>query len=409
MNISFFIAKRLFSTKENNNNYTRPIISIAVLAISLSVSLMMISLIILKGFKNEIYNKVTGFGSHIKITKLTDNQSFENYPINFDDQLYSQILNNANVTNIQTVATKAGIIKNNEEILGVVLKGVGNDYDHSFLKSNLIEGNTLLISEDSLQKSNDIVVSESIARKIGCSVGDKLSIYFMDNPVRVRKLNVIGVYNTGLSEFDDLLVFGDIKQIQKLNNWNSSQIGAYEVSLKDLKFLEDEAEKFYQNLDFNLNTTTIKQSYPQIFDWLALQDLNIIVIITLMLIVGSVNMITALLIIILEKTQFIGLLKSLGASNKIIRRVFLYNSLYLISRGLFFGNLIALGFAVLQQKFSFISLDPEIYFMDTVPVSIDFLPLLYLNIGTIIICYVFLIVPSFIVSKISPVKALRFE
>ena len=409
MNISFFIAKRLFSTKENNNNYTRPIISIAVLAISLSVSLMMISLIILKGFKNEIYNKVTGFGSHIKITKLTDNQSFENYPINFDDQLYSQILNNANVTNIQTVATKSGIIKNNEEILGVVLKGVGNDYDHSFLKSNLIEGNTLLISEDSLQKSNDIVVSESIARKIGCSVGDKLSIYFMDNPVRVRKLNVIGVYNTGLSEFDDLLVFGDIKQIQKLNNWNSSQIGAYEVSLKDLKFLEDESEKIYQNLDFNLNTTTIKQSYPQIFDWLALQDLNIIVIITLMLIVGSVNMITALLIIILEKTQFIGLLKSLGASTKIIRRVFLYNSLYLISAGLFFGNLIALGFAVLQQKFSFISLDPEIYFMDTVPVSIDFLPLLYLNIGTIIICYVFLIVPSFIVSKISPVKALRFE
>ena len=409
MNISFFIAKRLFSTKENNNNYTRPIISIAVLAISLSVSLMMISLIILKGFKNEIYNKVTGFGSHIKITKLTDNQSFENYPINFDDQLYSEILNNENVTNIQTVATKAGIIKNNEEILGVVLKGVGNDYDHSFLKSNLIDGNTLLISEDSLQKSNDIVVSESIARKIGCSVGDKLSIYFMDNPVRVRKLNVIGVYNTGLSEFDDLLVFCDIKQIQKLNNWNSSQIGAYEVSLKDLKFLEDEAEKIYQNLDFNLNTTTIKQSYPQIFDWLALQDLNIIVIITLMLIVGSVNMITALLIIILEKTQFIGLLKSLGASNKIIRRVFLYNSLYLISRGLFFGNLIALAFAVLQQKFSFISLDPEIYFMDTVPVSIDFLPLLYLNIGTIIICYVFLIVPSFIVSKISPVKALRFE
>ena len=409
MNISFFIAKRLFSTKENNNNYTRPIISIAVLAISLSVSLMMISLIILKGFKNEIYNKVTGFGSHIKITKLTDNQSFENYPINFDDQLYSEILNNENVTNIQTVATKAGIIKNNEEILGVVLKGVGNDYDHSFLKSNLIDGNTLLISEDSLQKSNNIVVSESIARKIGCSVGDKLSIYFMDNPVRVRKLNVIGVYNTGLSEFDDLLVFGDIKQIQKLNNWNSSQIGAYEVSLKDLKFLEDEAEKIYQNLDFNLNTTTIKQSYPQIFDWLALQDLNIIVIITLMLIVGSVNMITALLIIILEKTQFIGLLKSLGASNKIIRRVFLYNSLYLISRGLFFGNLIALAFAVLQQKFSFISLDPEIYFMDTVPVSIDFLPLLYLNIGTIIICYVFLIVPSFIVSKISPVKALRFE
>jgi lipoprotein-releasing system permease protein len=409
MNISFFIAKRLFSTKENNNNYTRPIISIAVLAISLSVSLMMISLIILKGFKNEIYNKVTGFGSHIKITKLTDNQSFENYPINFDDKLYSEILTSENVTNIQTVATKAGIIKNNEEILGVVLKGVGNDYDHSFLKSNLIEGNTLLISEDSLQKSNDIVVSESIARKIGCSVGDKLSIYIMDNPVRVRKLNVVGVYNTGLSEFDDLLVFGDIKQIQKLNNWNSSQIGAYEVSLKDLKFLEDEAEKIYQNLDFNLNTTTIKQSYPQIFDWLALQDLNIIVIITLMLIVGSVNMITALLIIILEKTQFIGLLKSLGASNKIIRRVFLYNSLYLISRGLFFGNLIALGFAVLQQKFSFISLDPEIYFMDTVPVSIDFLPLLYLNIGTIIICYVFLIVPSFIVSKISPIKALRFE
>ena len=409
MDISFFIAKRLFSAKENNNNYTRPIISIAVLAISLSVSLMMISLIVLKGFKNEIYNKVTGFNSHIKITKFSDNQSFENYPINFDDKLYSEILKNKNVSNVQVIATKAGIIKNNEEILGIVLKGVSDDYDHSFLKSNLINGSSLVVSKDSLKKSNDIVVSESIAKKIGCSVGDKLSIYFMDNPPRVRKLNVIGVYNTGLSEFDDLLVFCDIKQIQKLNNWNSSQIGAYEVSLKDLKFLENEAENIYKNLSFNLNTTTIKQSYPQIFDWLALQDLNLIVIITLMLIVGAVNMITALLIIILEKTQFIGLFKSLGASNKLIRRVFLYNSLYLISRGLFFGNLIALGFAILQKKFGFISLDQDIYFMDKVPVSIDLFPLLYLNIGTIIICYVFLIVPSLVVSKISPIKALRFE
>jgi len=409
MNISFFIASRLFNSKENKNSYTKPIIRIAILAISLSISLMMISIIVLNGFKKEIYSKVVGFSSHIKVLNFSDNQSFENDPIDFNQKNYNDFIINPNISNVQIVATKAGIIKSKDEILGVVLKGVSTDYDFSFLKENLVSGKVLSLKDDIIDALNEIVISRSIAKSLGVSVGDEISMYFMQNPVRVRKFTISGIYNTGLVEFDDVLIFGDIKHVQKLNNWSEKQIGSYEISLHDFASLDSETQKIYDSLDFNLNATNIKESYPQIFDWLALQDLNVLVIIILMLIVGSVNMITALLIIILEKTQFIGLLKSLGANNKIIRNIFLYNSLYLVSRGLFFGNIIALGFAFLQKNFSLFKLNEEIYFMSKVPISIDLLPLLYLNIGTFVICYLFLIIPSYVITKISPIKALRFE
>ena len=409
MNTSLFIAKRLYNTKENNNNYTRPIIRIAILAIALSVAVMLLSVIVLSGFKNNISEKVIGFGSHIKISKFNNNQSYENDPLDFDLNMYSEIQSSGFVKNIQVFSTKAGIIKNNNEILGVVLKGVGNDFNWGFFNENLISGEIFPINDSLGKITNNILISESISRKIGLKSGDNLIMYFIQEPSRVRKFLISGIYKTGLSEFDDIIIIGDIKHIQNLNDWNNNKIGGYEIVINDFDKLEENTKIIDDLISYDLNAQSIKEINPQIFDWLALQDFNVLIIIILMLIVGSVNMITSLLIIILEKSKFIGILKAIGASNWSIRKVFLYNSIYLILNGLFWGNSFALGFAFLQQSFNIISLDETIYFMNSVPISIDLSSILMINIGTVIICYLTLIIPSIIITKISPVKSIRFE
>ena len=409
MNTSLFIAKRLYNTKENNNNYTRPIIRIAILAIALSVAVMLLSVIVLSGFKNNISEKVIGFGSHIKISKFNNNQSYENDPLDFDLNMYSEIQSSSFVKNIQVFSTKAGIIKNNNEILGVVLKGVGNDFNWGFFNENLISGEIFPINDSLGEITNDILISESISRKIGLKSGDNLIMYFIQQPSRVRKFLISGIYKTGLSDFDDIIIIGDIKHIQNLNDWNNNKIGGYEIVINDFDKLEENTKIIDDLISYDLNAQSIKEINPQIFDWLALQDFNVFIIIILMLIVGSVNMITSLLIIILEKSKFIGILKAIGASNWSIRKVFLYNSIYLILNGLFWGNSFALGFAFLQQSFNIISLDETIYFMNSVPISIDLSSILMINIGTVIICYLTLIIPSIIITKISPVKSIRFE
>ena len=409
MNTSLFIAKRLYNTKENNNNYTRPIIRIAILAIALSVAVMLLSVIILSGFKNEITKKVIGFGSHIKISKFNNNQSYENDPIDFDFKMYSEIQTNSFVKNIQVFSTKAGIIKNNNEILGVVLKGVGDDFNWDFFSENLIEGKVFSVNDSLGEISDSILISESISNKMHVKVGDDLVMYFIQQPSRVRKFIVSGVYKTGLSDFDDLMMLGDIKNIQKLNNSHYNQIGGYEIAINNFDDLEEKTEVIDDLIRYDLKAQSIKETNPQIFDWLALQDFNVIIIIILMLIVGSVNMITSLLIVILEKSKFIGILKAIGSSNWGIRKIFLYNSIYLILNGLFWGNTFALGFAFLQKYYNLISLDETIYFMSFVPVSIDISSILMINIGTVIICYLILIIPSIIIAKISPVKSIRFE
>ena len=409
MNTSLFIAKRLYNTKENNNNYTRPIIRIAILAIALSVAVMLLSVIILSGFKNKISEKVIGFGSHIKISKFNNNQSYENDPLDFDLNMYSEIQSSSFVKNIQVFSTKAGIIKNNNEILGVVLKGVGNDFNWGFFNENLISGEIFPINDSLGKITNNILISESISRKIGLKSGDNLIMYFIQQPSRVRKFLISGIYKTGLSDFDDIIIIGDIKHIQNLNDWNNNKIGGYEIVINDFDKLEENTKIIDDLISYDLNAQSIKEINPQIFDWLALQDFNVFIIIILMLIVGSVNMITSLLIIILEKSKFIGILKAIGASNWSIRKVFLYNSIYLILNGLFWGNSFALGFAFLQQSFNIISLDETIYFMNSVPINIDLSLILMINIGTVIICYLTLIIPSIIITKISPVKSIRFE
>ena len=407
MNTSLFIAKRLYNTKENNNNYTRPIIRIAILAIALSVAIMILSVFILSGFKNEISNKVFGFGGHINISKFNYNQSYENDPIFLNPDIFSKIESLDFVSSIHPFATKAGIIKESDEILGVVLKGVDKNYNWKFFGENLISGELPVFNDSSTSKN--VIISKNISNKMKLDVGDDLVMYYVQKPTRVRKFKVIGIYNTGLAEFDEVVVIGDLKHIQKLNNWEGNQVGGYEVITNNVSNIELFSEIIDENIDYDLKALDIKQKYPQIFDWLRLQDFNVLIILILMLIVGGVNMITSLLIIILEKSRLIGILKAIGATNWNIRNVFIYNSLYIIFNGLFWGNLIALTFSICQNYFDLISLDENIYFMSFVPVKIELMSLFLINIGTIIICYLILVIPSVVISKISPAKSIKFE
>lgn len=407
MNTSLFIAKRLYNTKENNNNYTRPIIRIAILAIALSVAIMILSVFILSGFKNEISNKVFGFGGHINISKFNYNQSYENDPIFLNPDVFSKIESLDFVSSIHPFATKAGIIKESDEILGVVLKGVDKNYNWKFFDENLISGELPVFNDTTTSKN--VIISKNISNKMKLDIGDDLVMYYVQKPTRVRKFKVIGIYNTGLAEFDEVVVIGDLKHIQKLNNWQGNQVGGYEVITNNVSNIELFSEIIDENIDYDLKALDIKQKYPQIFDWLRLQDFNVLIILILMLIVGGVNMITSLLIIILEKSRLIGILKAIGATNWNIRNVFIYNSLYIIFNGLFWGNLIALTFSICQNYFDLISLDENIYFMSFVPVKIELMSLFLINIGTIIICYLILVIPSVVISKISPAKSIKFE
>ena len=407
MNVEYFIAKRLFTAKEKNNRYTKPILRIAILAIALSVAVMLLSITVLTGFKNEISNKIIGFSSHITITNFTDNQSYESEPIELNQEFFPSITQQQGIKHIQTFATKAGIIKTEDEILGMVLKGVSSDFDPSFFEQNLVEGEVPTYN-DTLTSSK-VMISKSVADILQLKLGEKLIMYFVEQPPRVRKFIITGIYETGFGDFDDLIVMADIRHIQKLNGWERNQVGGFEILIDNFDQLDEITAKVYEQIPYNLNAQSIKEQNPQLFDWLDLQDINVRVILILMLIVGAVNMITALLILILERTKLVGILKALGATNWSVRKVFLYNAVYLILKGLFWGNIIGLGIALLQQKFQFISLDPNIYYMITVPINFNFMHILWLNLGTLLICWLILIIPSIIITKITPVKAIRFE
>ena len=407
MNVEYFISKRLFFAKKENNRYTRPILFIGTLAITLSVAIMLLSIMITNGFRNQITDKIIGFGGDITITNFTNNQSYESVPISIDQDFYPSIADNEGISNISIFATKAGIIQANNEILGVVLKGISTDFDWKFFKQNMIQGDILNI-EDSIT-SNEILISSEIARLLDVSIGESLFMYFAQDPPRVRKFKIKGVYSTALADFDKLFVISDIKHIQKLNKWNNNQIGGFEIKIHDFDKLDIIAEYIYESIGIDLKSESIKERFPELFDWLELQNMNVILIITLMMIVGLVNMITVLLIIILERIRLIGVLKSLGLSNWRVRKVFLYQALQIAFKGILYGNLIAFLFAFLQVNFSLISLDPDIYYMDYVPVDFDLASILMVNTGTLILCYLTLIIPSLIITNMRLIKTIRFE
>ncbi|MCD4681324.1 MAG: ABC transporter permease [Bacteroidales bacterium] len=408
MNTEFFIARRI--VKNSQANFSAPIVRIAIISIALGLAVMIISLAIVSGFQKQIRNKVIGFGSHIRITKFDSNKSYEAMPISKTQDFYPGIEKTKGIKSIQVFALKAGIIKTKDQIQGVVFKGIGSDFDWSFFEDKIEEGKKFSVSDTT--KSNKVMISRQLASLLKLKLGDDLRMYFIiENELqpRGRKFEISGIYKTGLEEFDMLYVIGDIGHIQKLNQWDQDQVGGFEIFIDDFNDLDIIRDIVYNTIPYDLNSNSIQDLHPEIFDWLELQDMNVIIILILMLLVASITMISTLLILILDRTYMIGVLKALGAKDSGIRKIFLYNAIYIIGIGLLWGNIFAIALCLLQYHFGIINLNQESYYVSVVPINLSILHIFYINLGTLLICTLMLIIPSFIITKISPVKAIRFS
>jgi lipoprotein-releasing system permease protein len=414
VNTEFFIARRLILDKETKKTISRSMLTIAVVGVALSLAVMIISVAIVTGFKYEITNKIVGFGSHIQIVNFDSNESYETQPVKKDQEFLDKLRSEPYIINIQTFATKAGIIKSGTDIQGVVLKGIGSDFDWTFFKNYITEGNIFTV-RDSV-RTNMVLISRYIANLLKLGVGDEFIMYFIQDPPRMRRFEVSGIYETSLEEFDRTFVLADINHIQRLNDWNDNQISGFEITVNDFKHLEELTYQVMNIVGFGfeddgsrLRVTNINEKYPQIFDWLNLQDMNVLIILLLMLIVAGFNMVAGLLILILDRTNMIGILKALGTVNLSIRKIFLYQAGFLIIKGLFWGNLIGLSICLVQKYFEILKLDQTSYYLTAVPVNLNIYHLLALNIVTCIVILLILIIPSVVISRISPVKAIRFN
>ncbi len=414
MNTELFIAKRIFSDKTVKKGISQPIVSIAVFGIALGLAVMILSVAIVTGFKSEISNKVIGFGSHIQIVNYDTNISFETAPIGKNQSFYTDIENLKGIKSLQEFAIKAGIIKTKTDIQGIVLKGVDESFDWTFFDENMIEGNSFRVTDTS--KTNDIIVSKYLANLLNLHVGDRIAAYFIQDPPRMRPFKISGIYETSLAEFDEKFALVDIQHIQKLNNWAEDQITGFEVLIDDYSEMDKMTKDVRDIVGFHFNpdgtklrVMSIKEKYPQIFDWLNLTDMNVYIILALMIAVAGFNMVSGLLILILERTNMIGILKAVGTRNWSIRKIFLYQSGFLISKGLFWGNVIGIAICILQSQFQIFKLDPASYYLEAVPINLKVWHILALNSGTLLITVFMLVIPSYIISRLSPEKTIRFN
>lgn len=417
MNLEYFIAKRLIAAKNHKSSISAPIIKIAIAAIAIGMIMMIVSVATGIGLQQKIREKVAAFNGHIIITNYDDNQSEVSInPISTNQDFYPKFKNVEGISHIQAVATKAGIIRTETSFEGIIYKGVGKDYQWKNLEEYLIQGK---LPDVSKKLNPDVLISKYLADRLDLKVGDKFNTFFMkENSNQLPNLRVFvvaGIYNSGFQEFDATYIIGDIRHLQRINKWKPDQVGAFEVFIDDFDKIEQKGQEVYDNTQNKedasktLDTQTISEKYYNIFEWLQLFDFNIIVILVIMVIVATINMVVALLVLILERTQMIGILKAIGASNWIVRKIFLYNAFYLIIRGLLWGNVIGIGLIVIQQQFGIVKLNPDSYYVNVAPAYLDWLYILLLNIGTLIVCLAVLLIPSYIVTKISPVKAMRFD
>ena len=381
---------------------------IAIVGIMLGLGVMILSLAVVRGFKQEIREKMRGFAGDIQVVKYDLNESYENSPFDEDTKLEKQALSKQLITHVMPFATKPGIIRAKDEIEGVVLKGVEKKYDWSFFKKIMITGKVIDFT-DSVAAQKQIMISEQTADRLKLKVGDNILMYFVQEPLRKRPFKICGIYRSGVEEVDKTFVVGALSLIQRLNNWSPNQIGGYELRVDDFDRLNEAASYLDNILPVKLKAYTILQTYPTIFEWLKLLDTNTVVMLVLMLAVAVINMISALLIMILERTSMIGMFKAMGATNWSLQKIFLYNAFYLVGVGLLLGNLLGFGLGYLQLITHFFKLDPASYYMSFVPIQFNWLDAVLLNVGTLIICFLVLIIPSTLVTKISPVKAIRFK
>lgn len=411
MNLEYFIAKRLVTAKDYKSSISAPIIKIAIAAIAIGMVMMIVSVATGIGLQQKIREKIAAFNGHITITNYDSNQSDATLtPISKNQSFYPKFTSVPGVSHIQAIASKAGIIRTENAFEGIIFKGVGADYKWDNIKEYLVEGK---LPDFSKNLNEDVVISQFLANRLHLRVGDAFNTFFMkegENKLpNIRRFTITGIFNSGFQEFDATYIVGDIRHMQRINKWKADQVGAFEVFVKDFDQIKEVGDQVYKQTSSTLDTKTIIEKYSYIFEWLQLFDFNIIVILVVMIIVATINMVVALLVLILERTQMIGILKALGANNWTVRKIFLYNASYLILRGLFWGNLIGIVILLIQQYFGVIKLNPENYYVDQAPVYINLGYIALLNLFTIIVCFIVLLIPSYIITKISPVKAIRYD
>ncbi|MDT7833150.1 FtsX-like permease family protein [Flavobacteriaceae bacterium S356] len=410
MNYELFIAKRIIAGKEYKNSISSPIIKIAITAISLGIIIMLIAVATGAGLQGKIRDKMSGFKGHVQITNFNDNNSgIALTPISKNQYFFPTIPNVDGIKKVQVFANRAGLIKTETDFEGIIFKGVSQDYDWSFFQEYLIEGT---LPNYDQPRVRDILLSKTLVDKLQLQLNDTIqATFFKDSKNKLpssRKYIIKGIYNTGFLEFDKSIMIGDLYEVQRLNKWKADQVGGFEIILDDFDQIIDKTKAIHSEIPPTLSASSIVNTYPAIFDWIELFDNNVWFIIAIMILVAGINMITALLVLILERVQMVGILKSLGSTNTSIRKVFLYNASYLILKGLFWGNLIGLSIIFLQDYFGLITLNPETYYVSVMPVYIDLFDILLLNGGTLILCFLMLLIPSYIITRIQPSKSIRF-
>ena len=415
MNLSFFIAKRIYSDKGDKRKVSRPAIHIATAGVAIGLAVMILTVSVVLGFKHTIRDKVIGFGSHIQVANFLTMQSSDPYPICIDDSIMRVIKGIEGVAHVERLALTQGILKTDEDFLGISFKGIGPEYDLSFIKSNLKSGSLPSFS-DSANKGN-LLLSSATADKMNLKTGDKVYAYFIsDTGVKMRRFTVSGIFQTNMSQFDNSLCFTDLYTARKLNNWDGQLCSGAEVRVADLQLIDAVAsriaDKVNRTTDHEGNifsSQTIYESYPQIFSWLSLLDVNVWIILALMICVAGFTMISGLLIIILERTQMIGVLKALGMKGASVRHTFLWFAVFIIGKGMLIGDLLAAAIIVLQRQTGFISLDPTTYYVSEAPTEVNLPAFLLVNAATLLISVLVLVGPSFLISHIHPAKSMRYE
>ncbi|HPR31120.1 MAG TPA: FtsX-like permease family protein [Prolixibacteraceae bacterium] len=416
MDTEFFIARKVFSNKENKKGIASRIVSIAVASISISLAVMILSVSVLIGFKKQIREKVMGFGAHFQLVNYDSNYSFETIPVGIDSTLIEKCLSLSRVKHVQLFATKPGLVKTDNDIHGIVLKGAGKNYDWQFFSNNLIRGRIPETTKP--ERNNEVLLSEKIARLLKLDVGDPLYCYFFnegESAPRSRKFDITGIYQTRLEEFDELFVLTDLRHVQSLNAWSNREVSGYEILLHDPAYI-DEVYPLLRALTLSeanennmLRAYSIEAKYPMLFDWLDVLDMNVWVLLVLMLAVAGINMVSGLLIIMIERVRMIGILKALGYPDFRIRKIFVYLSAFLSGRGMVLGNIIGLALCTLQYFTGIVKLDPVSYYLDVVPVSFPVLYFILLNGATLAGILLMTLIPSLFVRKISPVEAIQVE
>jgi len=413
LNLEYFIAKRIHF-QQGRKNVSRPAVRIATIGIALGLAVMIIAIAVVVGFKQEIRNKTIGFGGHIQITNFDNNNTYEMNPIKADKALIQKISSLEGVKHVQRFATKPGIIKTDTEFQGIVIKGIDAGFDWKFFKSNLVEGKIINVS--GAAPSNEVVISKYLTNLLGLKLGDSFYTYFIQDRVRARKFKIVGIYSTNFIEYDKLILLADMRQVQALNDWSPDSFSGLEVLISDFDKIDEAGDAVYAATANRFNkegsaysTQTIKQLNPQIFSWLDLLDMNVWVILILMLAVAGFNMISGLLILILERTNMIGILKSMGATDWSVRKIFLYHSFFLIGKGMLWGNVIGLSLCAIQYFTGVVPLDAEAYYVATVPITFNWLYIILLNAGTFMASLLMMIGPSYLITKINPATIIRYE